>query len=166
LASLTQLNKQLWTGGAILTVADVQQLVNLGITADIDCRLENDQPLLDKYADMPSTPAALILHPAIRYCYDGVPDDGHPKPVSWFQTAWDFGYPLLTQGGVLLAHCTDGVNRGPSMAYFFLRAYWGMPPTPAYDLIKELRPIVKAPYRDDADEALVALGINASHVKN
>lgn len=155
---ISQINAQLWTGAAITSDADVEYLAHVGITADIDCRLEfDDQSLVSSYDDLPPTPPSLPLHPKIQYCYDGVADDGQPKPVSWFQTAWTFGEPVLQSGGVLLSHCAAGVNRGPSMAYFFLRAHWRMTGDDAMALLRAKRPVVNVAYRGDADEAIIAL---------
>lgn len=151
---VSQINGQLWAGAAVTTAADVEQLASSGVTADIDCRLEfNDQSLIDGYNNLPSTPQALKAHPTIAYLYDGVADDGQPKPVSWFQTAWEFGKPILDDKGVLVCHCAAGVNRGPSMAAFFLMAYWHLTPDAARSLIVSKRPVANIAYLNDANIA-------------
>lgn len=160
MADITEINTQLWTGGAIVTDADVGQLVADGITADIDCRLEyDDESLLEGYSALPNTPNALKNHTSIAYLYDGVADDGVPKPVSWFTAAWIFAQPILKNGGVILAHCAAGHNRGPSMAYFLLRAYWTMPGPAAFALIQQKRPVASMVYSADADAAILELGL-------
>jgi hypothetical protein len=157
---VSEINRGLWCGAAITTDADVAQLAAHGITADIDCREEfDDRSLIRRYNHLPPTPGALRGHPQIAYCYDGVPDDGRPKPVSWFATAWTFAHPILAGNGVVLAHCAAGVNRGPSMAYFLLRAHWGMAGDDAFALIKARRPQAGVIYRADADRAISALGL-------
>lgn len=158
---VSKINDQLWCGGAITTEADVATIASYGITADIDCREEfNDHSLIEGYDNLPPTPGALKEQDQIAYYYAGVPDDGEPKPVSWFSGAWDFAKPLLEGGGVVLAHCAAGVNRGPSMAYFLLRAYWGTSAGDAYALIKEQRPVARIGYQGDADNAIQALGLS------
>lgn len=159
-ADISQINAQLWTGGAITIEAQVRQLVKDGITADIDCRLEfNDQSLIKEYNNLPSTPASIksdtdFIGKKIEYCYDGVADDGKPKDTSWFEKAWTFAEPEFERGGVVLAHCAAGQNRGPSIAYFLLRAHFGMEGDEAFNVIKERRPVAQMIYRDDADRAL------------
>ncbi len=162
-----QINDQLWCGGAVTTDADVAQLDAWGITADIDCREEfDDHSLIDEYNGLPPTPNSLKLK--MRYCFDGVPDDGQPKPISWFQTAWVFAKPIFDAGplggdgsepGVLLCHCAAGVNRGPSMAYFLLSAHWKLSGDDAFALLKAKRPQVQVAYRISADSAITALGL-------
>ena len=159
-ADVSQITDQLWCGGAISTVRQVEQLARDGITADIDCRDEfNEQSLIAGFNRLPSASDALKQHPQIAYCYDGVPDDGQPKPVSWFATAWDFAKPLLDSGGVVLAHCAAGVNRGPSIAYFLLRAQSHVEPDAAFALLTQKRPKARVAYRADADRALQELGL-------
>jgi protein-tyrosine phosphatase len=91
--------------------------------------------------------------------FDGVPDDGRPKPVSWFSRAWDFAQPIFEDGGVVLLHCAAGVNRGPSMAYFLLRANWHMDGDRASALIQRQRPKAQMAYRVDVDRAIAALNL-------
>ena len=158
---VSQINEQLWTGGAITTEADVQQLVDLGITADIDCRLEyDDQSLIEGYEQLPNAKSILQSHSSIAYLYNGVADDGNPRPTSWFQASWVFAETVLRTGGVVLAHCAAGINRGPSTAYFLLRAYWKMSGDDAFALLRAKRPVVEVAYRHDADEAIIALGLD------
>ncbi len=97
------------------------------------------------FNNLPPTPNSLKNHPQIAYCFAGVADDGLPKPVSWFQTGWDFAKPILDNGGVVLSHCAAGVNRGPSVAYFLLRAHWGMTGDNAFALLKAQRPSSTSP---------------------
>jgi predicted protein tyrosine phosphatase len=59
----------------------------------------------------------------------------------------------------VLTHCSAGVNRGPSMAYFLLRVHWHMSGPDALALIKKQRPIALARYWPDADRAIAALGL-------
>lgn len=157
-ADATQITPQIWAGGAIVSDSDVRQLAEWGITADVDCRLEfDDKSLIDGYNDLPPTPQSIKNHPQIAYLYNGVADDGQPKPVAWFKKTWVFAGPILANGGVVLSHCAAGVNRGPSMAYFLLRAHGKMSGAAAMALLQEKRPIVEVAYRKDADAAIVAL---------
>jgi hypothetical protein len=162
--SADRLNSQLWTGGAITTDQDVEKLEAAGITADIDNRLAfDDSSLIDSYSDLPHTPVSMKTHPLLDYLWNGVLDDGEPKPISWFSAAWLFAKPIFDRGGVLLTHCAAGHNRGPSIAYFLLRAYWGMSPQAALDLIHTRRPetMGDVDYAPDADAAIQQLGLPA-----
>jgi len=157
---ISQINDQLWAGGAVTTVQDVAQMVASGITADIDCRQEfNDQSLISGYSLLPPTPASLKDHSTIAYLWDGVADDGQPKPVEWFEKAWVFAQPILDGKGTVLCHCAAGVNRGPSMASFLLMAYWHMTPDEAKALLIQKRPVAQVAYLNDATHAVQQLGL-------
>jgi len=133
------------TGGRIETVQDVQTLVDAGITHIIDCRAEfDDAPLL-------------VNFPTIKYLWNGVNDDGKPKPVDWFQRSIEFALPALAApGNKVYVHCAEGVNRGPSTTYAILRAQ-GLQFWAAELMIRFHRPIALMIYRHDADAAIVAL---------
>ena len=162
-ADVDQINNQLYTGGALISEDDVVAIAALGITADVDCRLEfDDYSLIQGFGGLAPTPDSVKTHPAIAYLYAGVPDDGVPKPVSWFEGVWTFAKPILDGGGVVLTHCAAGVNRGPSMAHFLLRAYWKMSDADAFDLLKTHRPVVNVGYRADSNGAIVALGLGGA----
>jgi protein-tyrosine phosphatase len=132
------------TGAAITDDKDVQALIKAGITHIIDCRAEfDDLSLLKGYN--------------ITYLYNGVHDDGRPKPVSWFQHSIEFALEaLLHPSNKIYAHCAAGVNRGPSTAYAILRAL-GLNSSQAESFIKAGRPIALIGYMKDADAAITAL---------
>lgn len=157
---ISQITDQLWTGGALVSEADVEYIAHVGITADADMRLEfDDQSLISGFDNLPPTPASLKSHPQIGYLYNGVADDGQPKPVSWFEKTYNWAKPIYEGGGVILCHCAAGVNRGPSMTYFLLCTLGGMSGEDALRLLQQKRPVVEAAYRHDADEAIVAMGL-------
>jgi hypothetical protein len=136
------------TGSKITNAQDIQTLIKDGITHIIDCADDNDN-------------AALVINfPQITYLYNGTPDDGQPKPVSWFQKSLEFALPALALPKVkILAHCDAGVNRGPSTIYAIMRAQ-GYNRFLVDALIKTARPatIVGLRYEDDADTAIEVLG--------
>ena len=44
--------------------------------------------------------------------WNATPDDGRPKPVSWFQASLRFAMPLLAiSGPVIYVHCYNGIDR-------------------------------------------------------
>jgi protein-tyrosine phosphatase len=134
---------RLATGGALTGPADVDALQAAGITHVIDCRVEFDD--------------GTLLAQRFRYLYDPTPDDGNPKPPSWFQPGIAFGLQALSQpGNRLYAHCTAGVNRGPSMCYAIMRAF-GWSSADAMSTIKTARPVAQVRYSNDADAAIVTL---------
>ena len=143
------LTERLFTGAAISSTSDVDQLVQAGVTAIIDARAEFDD-------------AAIIManHPSILYLWDGAQDDGQPKPPEWFKKALDFAMPILARPGqILFTHCAAGHNRGPSLAYAVLRAQ-GWPSHNALHLIHVKRPqtVGGIAYAPDAERALHQLG--------
>lgn len=134
------------TGAAITSEADVQALITAGVTHVIDNRGEFD--------DMP----LLATHPEITYIYNGVPDDGQPKPTSWFQKAIEFSLDALSHPkNKVYSHCAAGVNRGPSVCYAILRAQ-GLDQNTAETLIRNVRPQVGLAYKNDANRAVRELG--------
>src|SRR5437764_478270 len=107
----SNVTRRLGTGAAITSQSDVDQLVAAGYTHVIDCRGEFDD--LQLFTD----------HPDIHYLYAGVPDDGQPKPVEWFQKGIEFALDALSKPEYkVYAHCMAGINRGPSMCYSILLA--------------------------------------------
>ncbi len=133
------------TGAGIFTDADVKKLIDAGVTHIIDCRAEfDDAPLLKNY-------------PQITYLFNGVNDDGQPKPTSWFKKSIEFALAGLMQPtNKVYAHCAAGVNRGPSTAYAILRAL-GLTHLQAETVIKTARPIAGIAYKHDADLAITDL---------
>src|SRR6266852_1790662 len=119
------------TGAGLVSTGDVDQLAQDGIRVVIDCRAEfDDHPLL-------------VKHPEILYLWNGVFDDGKPKPTSWFTKALDFTLPLIAKPTMkFYFHCAMGINRGPSMAYAFMRAALGLGGDVTEKLIRLARPKV------------------------
>lgn len=136
---------RLAVGSAIDTDADVQTLINAGITHIIDCRAEfDDAPLLAKY-------------PQIKYLYNGVDDDMQAKPIAWFEKSISFALEALSHpGNKVYSHCAAGINRGPSTGYAILRAL-GLSGIATEALIRFHRPIAMIAYASDADVAIKAL---------
>jgi hypothetical protein len=127
------------TGAAPVDEGFVDALRRAGVTAVIDVTdAEDDRSLL---------PASF------PYLYNPTADDGSHKPPGWFERSWDFAGPLLAAGGKVYCHCTSGINRGPSTAYFLIRRS-GTSSAMALALFAEHRPQARIGYRADAEEAL------------
>lgn len=139
------------------TAADVQALVDAGVTSIINCR--------DDHND------SVLLAGRFTYLWNGTPDwnptapfGGEPKPVSWFEKSLVFWYGRRNDpANRLLVHCSAGVNRSATTAWMLLRSLqlgggscdW---------IIDTHRPVATFgtffdhPWRTDADNALIALG--------
>jgi protein-tyrosine phosphatase len=131
------------TGAALHGAADAQELVQMGVTHVVDLRQELDD-------------APYFAGTAVAYLWNPTPDDGQPKPDSWWKTSLDFCLPALTQPHAkVYAHCAAGVNRGPSTAYAVLRAE-GFGPLLAERLIRQVRPQVRLAYKAGADAYVAA----------
>jgi hypothetical protein len=136
---------RLATGSGILVDSDVQTLIKAGITHIIDVRIEFDDSSL------------LTPYPQIKYLFNGIADDGQPKPVSWFQKSIEFALDALSHPvNKVYAHCAAGISRGPSTAYAILRAF-GLNGAQAQSFIKTARPAAIITYMHDADVAIAAL---------
>src|SRR5438552_5347605 len=102
----TFITARLATGGGIATATDVEALAEAGVTAIIDV------------TDAEDDTSALAGHPDILYCYNPTADDGSSKDSSWFAKSLTFGLPIFAiPHARIYAHCSAGVNRGPSTAY-------------------------------------------------
>jgi hypothetical protein len=139
-------NNRLAVGGAINAAPDVQALVDAGINIVVDARNDfNDAPLLAGV-------------PGMQYLWNPTPDDGKPKPVSYWQTTLNFVMPLLAQPHFkVYCHCMAGINRGPSNGLAILMAM-GFTESEGVDMIQAARPQAQIAYRDDVAAAVAALG--------
>jgi hypothetical protein len=144
MVDFSRITERLFCGARIESAADAAELVGAGVTHIINARLTRSD-------------ASLIGN--LSYLWNPTEDDDiHPKPIAWFGNAVEFALAALARPGtVVLTHCAQGRNRGPSLAYAILRAQ-GWSRHDAYALLKERRPQVVVGYRDDADAALRALG--------
>ena len=138
---------RLAAGAAIGSPKDVQALIAAGVTHIIDCRADFDDASL------------LASRPELHYLWNGVNDDGQPKPASWFEKSISFALSAFVANPHyrVYAHCQAGVNRGPSTCYAILRAL-GLNTALAENLIRTARPQVQLRYKPDADAAVHLLG--------
>ena len=139
-------NSRLATGAHVADGNDAGALVAAGITAIIDCTDEGDDtPLFVPYGQ-----CHVLFNPTA--------DDGTHKDSSWFKASSDFALPLLAQPGQkIYAHCSSGINRGPSTLYYLLRCL-GWDSATAEQMIRTARPVVGLAYKADADAAIAAIG--------
>lgn len=146
MADFNFVNERLATGAAIQSPDDVAALVAAGVTHVVDCTdAGDDTPLF-------------VAVPTVHVLWNPTADDGQHKDVSWFKTSLDFALPPLSlPGAIVYAHCSAGVNRGPSTCYAIMRAL-GFKAADAEAVIRAARPQVELLYKGDADAAVVALG--------
>ena len=141
--NITQITDRVWTGGdrgRTPPMAWLLQLEWAGITHLIDCRPQGG----------PDQAHALEAVPDIDYLLNGQDDNGQTMPDEWFDTGVDYALAALEDpDAVVLAHCHEGINRGPSMAFAILLAT-GMEPDAALTAITDARPIAECAYAKDA----------------
>jgi hypothetical protein len=144
---------RLATGGALTGPADVEAMVDAGITHVIDCTTDEADQNADDVRQFVNNPAIICLwNPTI--------DDGTIKEPAWFDQSIWFALGALTQPHVrVYAHCTNGQNRGPSTAFAIMLAM-GWDYNSAIDLIHTARPVTVGGiiYAGDAANAVKALG--------
>jgi dual specificity phosphatase 3 len=136
--------EQLVVGGDLgthdeeLAVRQLQDLVDAGVTHVVDTRIEWD----DK---------AWVAErsPDIVYRHHGMDDAGQEVPDEWFDEAVGSAREGIESGGVVLAHCHMGVNRGPSLGLAVLLDQ-GWDVVDALDAIRGARPVAWIAYADDA----------------
>ncbi|MDQ0376000.1 protein-tyrosine phosphatase family protein [Cellulomonas humilata] len=143
-ANASQLTANLWIGGDFevtdpdLAALQVAELVAAGLSDVVDLRLEWDDE--DWFARR---------WPALEYRWLGVDDAGQRMPGQWFDEGVGLILSRIEAGGVVLAHCHMGINRGPSMGFAVLLAQ-GWDAIEALDVIREARPIAYVGYAEDA----------------
>jgi dual specificity phosphatase 3 len=141
---LSWVNARLAVGAAI-AATDVEALVAQGISHIVDCQAETDDTKI------------FIAHPAVNVLWDGVPDDGQPKPPDWFDRGIQFTLDALAKPRTkIYLHCAAGINRGPSMCAGVLMAL-GWASDEAASMIRAVRPQVGLAYIKDAERAVQAL---------
>lgn len=139
-------NNRIACGGQPNAASDIQALTDAGINVIVDANDDfNDGQLL----------AGI---PGMQYLWNPTPDDGKPKPVSYWQTTLSFAMPLLAQPGYkAYFHCHAGINRGPCNALAVLIAS-GFTEDQAVGMIQAGRPQAQLLYRDNVAAAVAALG--------
>jgi hypothetical protein len=136
---------QLATGGLPTTRREMTNLVKAGIT-HVVCVA----------GDMPSVAHRVEgADGRVNFLYNPTDDDGKWKPRDWFERTARFVAPAIEAGEKAYVHCIAGSNRGPSSAYYVLRAT-GTPQSDAEALIRAARPRARLLYLEDAEAALAA----------
>lgn len=118
----------------------IEQAIELvddaGITHVLDVRHEAEEDLWEHF-------------PEVDYLWDGIDDAGQRVPARWFERITDWADAAIETGGIVLAHCHMGINRGPSAGFaILLRRGWD--PVDALDAIRSARPIAVVAYAEDA----------------
>ncbi len=108
-------------------MAGKQKLERLGITADVNLRLEFDD----------AAHGLALQH----YCHLPTIDDDAPT-IAHLQQGAAFIRQIVAEGGKVYIHCAGGVGRAPTLAaaYFITQ---GMSLDEALTLIKRSRPFIK-----------------------
>ena len=121
-----------------VAVGQLGELGDAGITHVVDVRVEwNDEEWVrERRADL-------------EYLHLGIDDAGQRVPDEWFDNGVRFALEAVETGGVVLAHCHMGINRGPSMGFAVLLAL-GWDAVEALDAIHAARPIAFIAYAEDA----------------
>lgn len=126
------------TGRHDVATGQLDELSGAGISHIIDARVEwSDEEWVRERAA------------GVEYLHLGIDDDGQRIPGSWFDEGVEFAVKAIESGGVVLAHCHMGINRGPSMGFAILLSL-GWNAGEALDAIHEARPIAFIAYAEDA----------------
>lgn len=145
MADYNFVNARLATGAALTSPEDAVQIVASGITHVVDCTDQEDD-------------TQLFLQTGVQVLWNPVPDDGQPKAPDWFGRSLEFALPALAQPKMkVYAHCSAGMNRGPSTCFAIMLAL-GFAPDDAEAVIRKARPQVMLAYKEDAINAIPVLG--------
>ena len=141
-ANISWLTDTLATGGDLsylpwIRRAQVQEILDAGITHIIDMRIEDDDyDLWESHG--------------IQYINLGTEDRvGHVVSSELFDESVAFARLADEMGGKVLAHCHMGINRGPSAGFAVLLTL-GWDPVVALAAIRAARPIAHIWYAEDA----------------
>lgn len=128
----------LQTGRDDIAVGQMDELGGAGITHIIDVRVEwsDEEWVAERNGD-------------VDYLHLGIDDAGQRVPGEWFDEGVAFATKAIESGGVVLAHCHMGINRGPSMGFAILLSL-GWDAKEALDAIHAARPIAYVAYAEDA----------------
>lgn len=114
------------------------ELVTSKVTHIVDTRIEwSDEEFVR------------TIEPDVAYLHLGIDDAGQRIPGTWFEQAVGFAREAIDQGGVVLAHCHMGINRGPSLGFAILLDL-GWDPVDALNAIRDAREIANIAYAADA----------------
>ncbi len=96
-------------GGGIWNDANMEELIDLGMTHIIDMQVEfDDRPLAEPYG--------------VQVLFNPTDDDFEQKPPDLFQRGVDFALAALDEPeGKVYIHCAAGVHRAPMMTLALLR---------------------------------------------
>lgn len=146
-ANLNFLTPYLAVGGDLSYVppraeGQALEIMELGITHILDMRIEASDTLFWATFD-----------PEMTYMHLPTDDRAdHNIDADLFDRGVLNARKAIREGGVVLAHCHMGINRGPSMAYGILLDQ-GHSAIEAFDLIRKHRPIAAIAYAEDALKA-------------
>jgi protein-tyrosine phosphatase len=126
------------TRSSVVAARQLIELLSVGVTHIVDVRIEwSDEEWVRG------------LVPELAYLHHGMDDIGQRVPPDWFETGVGWVRDAMQAGGVVLAHCHMGINRGPSLGLAVLLAE-GWDVVDALDAIRDARPEAYAAYADDA----------------
>jgi len=96
-------------GGGIWNDANMEELIDLGMTHIIDMQIEfDDRPLAEPWG--------------VQVLFNPTDDDFEQKPPDLFQRGVDFALAALDEPeGKVYIHCAAGVHRAPMMTLALLR---------------------------------------------
>jgi len=144
----SRITRRLWVGGA-LDVADVALLHAGGVTHVLNVsRVPDDRTVLA----------------SLRSAWAPTDDDMEFKDPTWFRRGVLVARAVWTDpANALYVHCTEGIHRGPLMAYAILRALDGRSAAQAIGAIQRARPSANFPdvYLRSAESFLATAAIVA-----
>ncbi len=126
---VTWVTDRIGLGGGIWNEQNMQELVRMGVTHDLDMQIEfNDTPLAERYA--------------IEVLWNPTDDDFQLKPLELFEKGVQFALGALEKPETkVYIHCAAGVHRAAMMTLAVMCAMgWDL--DEAMTLIEARRPVV------------------------
>ena len=150
MSTITYINDRLYVGGDPEYSEDIFAditLLNQNVDLIIDCR-SDEEARLGGWADLDDLDVPILHAPM----YDDLENTNNARD---FTNAMDRVRREYPEAKSFYIHCHMGVNRGPSMAMFFLMAEFGMTAMNAFHLLRSQRHGVGIAYAEQAVAAML-----------
>jgi predicted protein tyrosine phosphatase len=152
MSSITYINDMLYVGGDPEYSMDIRgdiALLNAQVDLIIDCR-SIGEARMGGWADHRDLDVPILHIPM----YDDLRNQNSPQDFLDALEAVDRDYPNAKS---FYIHCHMGVNRGPSMALFFMINRFGMTAKEAFLQLRQMRPGVGLAYAEQAVAAALTM---------
>ena len=153
MTAFNRINDLLFVGGDPVYSTSLDEdiaVLNAQVDLIIDCRSKGEVGHESDWGNLENLDVPVLHIPM----YDDLRNDNSPQDFLNAKAIVERDYPNAKS---FFIHCHMGVNRGPSMALFFLIDVFGMSAKAGFELLRELRPGCGIAYAEQAVAAALTL---------